>query len=110
MPYRDKEKQKEYQRQWHFRNKLPKAKQTSHNKRKEMVREAKDKPCAICKNKYDPCAMDLHHIDPTTKSEGVNGMMRIGSYQKLQEEIDKCVVLCAVCHRLFHNNLVDLIL
>jgi hypothetical protein len=111
MPYKNKEKQKEYQRKWHSEHKIPKTKQTSHNKRKQMVEEAKDKPCAICKIKYPPCAMDLHHIDPSTKDMGgISGMIRMGSYQKLQEEIDKCIPLCAVCHRLLHNNLAELIL
>ena len=110
MPYKDPQKRKEYARKWHSEHKLPKAKQTSFNKRKAMVEEAKNHPCAICKKEFPPCAMDLHHIDPSTKAEGVSGMMRIGSYQKLQEEIDKCVPLCAICHRLLHNNLAELIL
>jgi hypothetical protein len=110
MGYKDREKQRQYQKEWHSRNRLPKSAQTSYQKRKQMVRDAKDKPCAICKIQYDPCAMDLHHIDPSEKEMGVGSFVKIGSYKKLQEEIDKCVPLCAVCHRLLHNDLAELVL
>jgi hypothetical protein len=110
MPYKDPEKQKEAQRVWAQNNKKPKSEQTSWLKRKEMVRIAKDKPCQICKIKYDSVVMDLHHTDPNVKDSGVAKLMKSASYSKLQEEIDKCVVLCANCHRLLHADLVDLVL
>jgi hypothetical protein len=110
MPYKDPQKQLEYQRQWQNAHRLPKSQQTGWNKRKEMVKSAKDKPCAICKVKYDPCVMDLHHLDPSIKDGMVSKIVKSGSYKTLQEEIDKCVALCSNCHRMLHNNLVDLIL
>lgn len=109
MPYKDPDKQREYQQKWHSRNKRPKRQQTSWLKRKEMYLAAKDKPCAICKQSYPPVVMDLHHKDPTVKDNHVSDMVRSSSYQKLQEEIDKCVVLCANCHRLLHADLATLI-
>ena len=86
----------------------PKSEQTGWVKRKEMVKDAKDKPCAICKVKYDPCVMDLHHLDPSKKDGMISHFMKSGSYQSLQEEIDKCVPLCSNCHRLLHNGLATL--
>lgn len=109
MAYKDKEKQREYQRKWHSEHKLPKSKQTSYQKRKQMVKDAKDRPCAICKTKYDHCVMDLHHLDPSKKDAMVSQLLKSGSFQTLQEEINKCVPLCANCHRLLHNNLIKLV-
>jgi len=109
MPYKDPDKQREYQRQWQNKNRLPKSEQTGWNKRKQMVKDAKDKPCSICKVKYDQCVMDLHHLDPSKKDGMISHFMKSGSYQSLQEEIDKCVPLCANCHRLLHNGLVMLV-
>ena len=46
--------------------------------------------------------LDYHHIDPTTK-EGTIARMVSNHYTSLNnetlEEIKKCVVLCANCHR-----------
>lgn len=110
MGYKDKEKQRQYQKEWHAKNKRGKSEQTSWLKRKEMIKNAKDKPCHICNVKYDSVAMDLHHIDPNIKDSGITKLAKSASYAKLQEEIDKCVVLCANCHRLLHADLVDLVL
>ena len=109
MPYKDPEKRKAYQQKWHSENKRPKSEQTSWLKRKKMVADAKDKPCAYCNVKYDPCVMDLHHIDPLVKDNQVSHLMKSSSYGKLQEEIDKCVVLCANCHRMLHADLITLV-
>lgn len=108
MPYKDKQKQKEYQKKWDRQNKKPKREQTSWIKRKEMVRLAKDKPCQCCGVKYDPVVMDLHHLNPEIKDDKISQLMKSSSYSKLQEEIDKCAVLCANCHRSLHAGLVTL--
>lgn len=108
MPYKNKQKQKEYLKVWASNNRKPKSKQTSWLKRKEIVKTAKDKPCAACGIKYDPIVMDLHHINPEEKDMNVSRILRKGSYQKLQEEIDKCIVLCANCHRMIHGGIIKL--
>jgi hypothetical protein len=106
MPYKDPKKQKEYQREWASQNKQLKSKQTGWLKRKAMVEAAKDKPCAACNQSYPSVCMDFHHTDPTVKDGSVSKLMKSSSYQKLQEEIDKCVVLCSNCHRLLHAGLI----
>ena len=52
--------------------------------------------------------MDLHHLDPSQKDERVAQLAKSSSYKKLQEEIDKCVVLCANCHRMVHGGIIFL--
>jgi len=73
-----------------------------------MVREAKDKPCIVCKVKYHYSAMDLHHRNPEEKDGMINTICKNGSYQALREEIDKCVVMCSNCHRLLHAGQIEL--
>ena len=53
---------------------------------------------------YDKCAaaMDFHHKDPS-KKEFTIGTKNIG-FKRLSEEIKKCILLCANCHRELHSN------
>ena len=46
--------------------------------------------------------LDFHHKDSDEKDFTI-GKMKKGSTEVLQAEIDKCVCLCANCHREFHH-------
>ena len=54
--------------------------------------------CADCKNS-DPRVLEFDHLDPSIKNYSISQM---GSYslKKLKEEISKCEVVCANCHRI----------
>lgn len=71
---------------------------------KEMAIEYKGGKCQLCG--YDKCkdALEFHHLDPKEKDFGIssNGLTR--AWTKVQEELDKCVMLCANCHRETHAN------
>ena len=72
-------------------------------KHKEYILSKKDKACADCGKKYPLRVMDFHHLDPTIKDDGFRlGRMKTWSIKKIDEELDKCVVLCANCHRIRH--------
>jgi hypothetical protein len=55
---------------------------------------------------YDNCieAFEFHHIDPSTKDPSLDGrgINRGKSFEASKEELDKCVLLCANCHREVH--------
>jgi hypothetical protein len=60
--------------------------------------------CCICKER-DPRSLDFHHKDPEQKAGQVLEIrMRFGE-EKAMEEISKCDVICANCHRKHHQNL-----
>lgn len=68
---------------------------------KDVVNEYKKCGCAKCgENRL--YVLDFHHIDPSTKDGTITRMSTKYSLDRLQKEIDKCVVLCANCHREFH--------
>ena len=49
MPYKDKEVNKKYQREWARRNsKTKRSNQDSVKRRKQIVDDAKSHPCVIC--------------------------------------------------------------
>lgn len=45
--------------------------------------------------------LDFHHYDPATKKFTI-GRAPLRSAKQMDEEVKKCVVLCANCHREFH--------
>lgn len=66
---------------------------------RELVRRAKDRPCADCGVKYPYYIMEFDHRPEEIKKFGVNkGPGRHGT-QKILDEIAKCDVVCANCHR-----------
>ena len=76
---------------------------------KERIIQSFDKKCGICD--YNRCqgALELHHLDPSEKEFSI-GKIRAcpKSWKKIVEELRKCVLLCANCHREYHNNLIDI--
>ena len=102
------EEKREYQREWVRRKRKDGTlKQTTKAKKLDIISKAKDKPCAICKETFHPCCIDFHHLDPSEKKYEISDYNRYG-LKYLQEEIDKCITLCACCHRLLHKGLVKL--
>ncbi|MFM2383503.1 MAG: hypothetical protein RIQ72_75 [Candidatus Parcubacteria bacterium] len=69
------------------------------HKIKQMAIEYKGSKCLICNYSKHPGALELHHIDPKQKSFGIGQKGYTRSWQKVKEELDKCVLLCANCHR-----------
>lgn len=59
--------------------------------------------CNLCGyNKYQE-ALDFHHIDPKLKSFELSpSYCRSKSEEEIQTEIEKCILLCATCHREVH--------
>lgn len=56
--------------------------------------------CAKC-GENRTHVLDFHHRNPDEK-EFTIGQLKKGSQELIQEEIDKCICLCANCHRDFH--------
>lgn len=77
-------------------------------KLKKMIIEYKGGQCIICS--YHRCngALDLHHIDSAQKEFGlsVRGLTR--SWEKIQAEANKCILVCANCHREIHAGITQL--
>jgi hypothetical protein len=55
--------------------------------------------CILCG--YDRCnaALEFHHVDKGAKGFGLSRGGRIRSWESIMKELDKCVLVCANCHR-----------
>lgn len=51
-------------------------------------------------------ALEFHHVDPAQKDFGVSSQGYTHSWDKVKQEIDKCVLVCANCHREIHANII----
>ena len=74
--------------------------ETQRYQDKKAYVDAQRTRCAKC-GESRVHVLDFHHVDPQTK-EFTIGRLKKGSYDIIQMEIDKCVCLCANCHRDFH--------
>jgi hypothetical protein len=111
MPYKDanvkKQKHKEYSRKHYEKNRTEIGVKTKKNKAKEKAKWYIFKSTLKCTNCgfFHIAALDFHHEDPSTKSGNVHNLVSNGQFAKAYEEIKKCIVLCANCHRIHHHEL-----
>ena len=84
---------------------LKKAVAERRRKLKQMVVEYKGGKCIICGYKRYAGAFDLHHVGDSKKEFGlsVRGLTR--SWERIKKEADKCILVCANCHREIHGGL-----
>jgi DNA-binding CsgD family transcriptional regulator len=69
--------------------------------------EYKGGKCIICN--YNKCqgALEFHHLDPSIKDYNISRLWSY-SWEIVEKELDKCVLLCANCHRELHAGLIKL--
>lgn len=85
-------KKRIYKRLTYYRHKL-----------KEMSVIYKGGCCEICG--YNKCinALEFHHKDPKEKDFSPSG--KSYSWERVKNEIDKCILVCANCHREIHHRI-----
>lgn len=68
---------------------------------REYVTDIKtEKPCADCKDFYPSFVMGFDHRDGDQKTGIISQLMNRLSWRQLLEEIAKCDLVCANCHRI----------
>jgi hypothetical protein len=63
--------------------------------------------CTVCGESETIC-LDFHHLDPTQKEGTISSMIAAIGKKRLDEEIEKCVVVCSNCHRKIHANIIQI--
>lgn len=69
--------------------------------RKKIAVEYMGKKCTICSGVFPSCVYDFHH---TRDKDVPVGRLLAHSWEKLKKELDKCVLVCANCHRILSWN------
>jgi len=75
--------------------------------RKQALEYAGGK-CWLCG--YAKCAraLSFHHLDPTQKDFGLSDKGWTRSWEKIERELKKCILLCANCHMEVHGGVTQL--
>ena len=90
------------------REALIKAVAKRRKKIKALAIEYKGGKCQVCGyNRYQG-ALELHHVNKDEKSFGIGDKGYTRSWEKVKSELDKCVLLCANCHREVAAGIVQL--
>jgi hypothetical protein len=109
MPYRDKERkmehQREYQRGWYERHKEKLSARREQDKLEILNwfrRYKSTLHCADCGISH-PAVLQFHHRSKAEKKMAVSALVsRASSLKQITSEIKKCDVLCANCHAKRH--------
>lgn len=67
---------------------------------REMSDTAKSVPCLDCGLTFPPVCMDFDHVRGEKRGDIATMVGNCRSRKMLQEEIAKCEIVCACCHRL----------
>lgn len=71
---------------------------------KKWALEYKGNKCEICG--YNKCeeALEFHHLNPNEKDFCISDRDIKLNWLKIKEELDKCQLVCANCHREIHSK------
>ena len=75
---------------------------------KEMAIDYKGGMCMLCGYKKCIQALELHHMDGSKKDFSISDKGYTRSWEKVKREIEKCILICANCHRELHAGIKQL--
>lgn len=109
MAYKNKEDYNKWRREYYKKNSTKmkkkaqeKRKRTAGRNRDFLIEYKKTHECEFCKEDDFRCLV-FHHKDGEVKKNDVARLVSNGSSLKvLNEEIEKCNMLCANCHSKIH--------
>ena len=82
-----------------------KRKERINQNRQKLLQYKKTLQCEQC-GLNDHRVIEFHHIKD--KDQNVSRMVSNGlSWQRIQNEIKKCIPLCCNCHRIEHSRLIQ---
>ena len=74
-------------------------------RRKENLLKVAGDKCNICNYSKAISALEFHHIDPTKKEYSIASKGTCHNIQQDLLEVQKCILVCANCHREIHEGL-----
>lgn len=75
---------------------------------KKKAVEYKGNKCACCGNTFPYSVYDFHHLNSEEKDFSLGDKHSTVKWELVKQEIDKCILLCANCHRIVHSGDIQL--
>lgn len=97
-----KECNSDYQKNHYVNNKdayATKARLARKTVRARIARLKEKTPCADCDRKFYYFQMDFDHVRGKKNFNVSEGVQKRYSWNKIQEEIKKCEIVCSLCHK-----------
>ncbi len=100
-----KAKQKLYSKRYYEKNRkniIKKAKTYKDRARQEWIAYKSKQRCSYCRKKH-PAIIDFHHVIKRDKrSVNYLAVKQSNIVEAIKEAEEKCIPLCANCHRILH--------
>jgi hypothetical protein len=113
MPHKDRIEKNAYHRAYYaghrdvLNGRMAVANKRRRHDRYAEVQRLKSEPCTDCRRAFPYYVMDFDHRDPAFKTDDVASMVkRMFTWETVLNEIAKCDLVCANCHRLrtYHGS------
>lgn len=108
MPYADSEEKRKhdraYNKKWYAKNKEKVTARVNEKRRENRAKWIEFKStlsCTHCGFSH-PAVIDFHHVVRDGTKLDVNRLIANNSFGRAYKEIEKCIPLCANCHRILH--------
>lgn len=98
-------KQKSKEHYQKYKQKYNERSAQQRERTRHLIEEAKLCGCIVCGEQEKAC-LDFHHL---SDKDAVISQMLGWNDKRVKEEISKCVVLCANCHRKHHAGILSYI-
>jgi transcription elongation factor Elf1 len=80
-------------------------------KRRKKLRtlaiEYKGGKCIFCGYDKLQDALESHHLDKSKKDFGISQSGLTRSWERVKNEVEKCILVCANCHREIHAGILQ---
>lgn len=84
---------------------------TAVSKRRKTLKQLalgyKGDKCSLCGYAKCSAALEFHHFDENKKDFGLSRKGLTRSWKRVAQELDKCLLVCANCHREIHAGILQ---
>jgi hypothetical protein len=110
MGYKNAEKQKQFQKDHYvkYKDKYIERLYRRRLENKEYINSLKANGCKLCGYVKCYASLEFHHLDKNEKDRTIAKAVDDFSLKRLIEEISKCILVCANCHREIHAGVAKL--
>ena len=82
-----------------YKNQRKIVKKTFQKHIKIILKELKINGCSICGYNNNHSVLEFHHVNPNDKSFPIAHGIRNHTNERVAEELNKCILMCANCHK-----------